>query len=170
MKSGDFIQSWTWKYRIWETGKKPTLNRSNTIKHQQLYLQINVLQSLQTQETARVRNELRKCHKNLMNPLISTILVHQSQRGVHCKLLVFSQSAPKHWNGHNEQLPRIQSDSTTCIIHTTEDGRTHSGRTVGAHLPCRFYSLKDPTVLWFPGLKVSILQDWKENVSRWFGL
>lgn len=67
-----------------------------------------------------------------MNPLISTILVHQSMRR--------SLSAPSppslHRNGHNEQLPHRQSDSTTCIIHATEDGRT-----VGAHLPCRLYSL-----------------------------
>lgn len=127
VKSGDFIQSWTWKYRIGETGKN---HKAPTALTSDKY----ALQSLQTQETARVRNVLRKCHKNLMNPLISTILV-QSQWGVHCQLLVSSQSAQKHWNGHNEQLPHIQSDSTTCIIHTQK-------RTVGAHSPCRFYSLK----------------------------
>lgn len=127
VKSGDFIQSWTWKYRIGETGKN---HKAPTALTSDKY----ALQSLQTQETARERNVLRKCHKNLMNPLISTILV-QSQWGVHCQLLVSSQSAQKHWNGHNEQLPHIQSDSTTCIIHTQR-------RTVGAHSPCRFYSLK----------------------------
>lgn len=116
VKSGDFIQSWTWKYRIGETGKN---HKAPTALTSDKY----VLLSLQTQETARVRNVLRKCHKNLMNPLISTILV-QSQWGVHCQLLVSSQPAPKHWNGHNEQLPRIQSDSTTCIIHTTENSRS----------------------------------------------
>lgn len=71
VKSGDFIQSWTWKYRIGETGKN---HKAPTALTSDKY----ALQSLQTQETARVRNVLRKCHKNLKNPLISTILV-QSQ-------------------------------------------------------------------------------------------
>lgn len=144
VKSGDFIQSWTWKYRIGETGKN---HKAPTALTSDKY----ALQSLQTQETARVRNVLRKCHKNLKNPLISTILV-QSQWGVHCQLLVSSQSA------------RNTETGTTSSFHVSSQTAPHASfthRREQSELihPAGFTVWKNPTVLWFPGLKVSILQD-----------